>query len=200
MKDIQKIERNGKMLYAIGNTDLLRLPSIAFVGTRNPSEKGKRAGYRMVRKATELSGRAVISGLALGCDTTAHRAALDAGVPTIAVLPCAIDKVCPASNRQLAGEILQSGGLIISEYPPGTPTARWMFVKRDALIADLSDAVIVIEKGAGNGTMHTVREALKREKPVGCYQPEDALPALFEGMAVTGIPDTPELKEFLEHI
>lgn len=200
MNDIKKIERNGKTLYAIGNTDLLRLPSIAFVGTRTPSEKGRRAGYRMVRKTAELSGRAVISGLALGCDTTAHRAALDAGAPAIVVLPCAIDKVAPASNRQLAEEILQSGGLVVSEHPPGTPTAKWMFVKRDALIADLSDAVIVIEKGAGNGTMHTVREALKRGKPVGCYQPEEALPDPFEGMAVTGISDTPELKEFLEHI
>jgi DNA processing protein len=154
----------------------------------------------MVRKAAELSGRAVISGLALGCDTAAHRAALDAGVPTIAVLPCAIDKVCPASNRQLAEEILQRDGLVLSEYPPGTPTAKWMFVKRDALIADLSDAVIVIEKGAGNGTMHTVREALKREKPVGYYQQGDGLTDALAEMNITGIPDTPELKEFLEHI
>lgn len=57
------------MLYARGNTELLRLPSIAFVGTREPSDKGGKAGYRMVRKAAELSGRVIISGLALGCDT-----------------------------------------------------------------------------------------------------------------------------------
>ena len=200
MDGIKTIERNGKTLYARGDTDLLRLPSIAFVGTREPSEKGKRAGYRMVRKAAELSGRAVISGLALGCDTTAHRAALDAGAPAIAVLPCAIDRVTPASNRQLAEEILRSGGLILSEHPPGTPTAKWMFVKRDALMAELSDAVIVIEKGTGSGTMHTVREALKRGKPVGCYQPEGRLPDALVDMKVRGIPDTPELKEFLEHI
>lgn len=200
MNDIQKIEWKGRTLYSRGNTDLLRFPSIAFVGTRGPSENGKKAGYSMVRKAFELSGRAVVSGLALGCDTIAHRAALDAGAPTIAVLPCAIDIVKPFASRQLACEILESGGLIISEYPPGTPVSKWMFVKRDSLIAGITDAVIVIEKGTGNGTMHTVQEALKREKPVGYWRLEPETAGSFAGMKVTGIADAEELKGFLERI
>ena len=200
MYGIKQIIWNGKVLYARGNTELLLQPSIAFVGTRHPSEYGAKAGYRMVRKAAQLSGRVVISGLALGCDTIAHRAALDEGVPTIAVLPCAIDTVRPASNRDIAGEILVSGGCLISEYAPGTQTAKWMFVKRDALMADLADAVIVTEAGAGNGTMHTVKEALKKGKSVGCYQRDGDIPAAFTGMDVCGIPGTPELEAFLKRI
>lgn len=200
MHGIIQTEWNGRILYAKGNTELIRCPGIAFVGTRTPTGQGTAAGYRMVRKAARLSKMVIISGLALGCDAIAHRAALDEGVPTIAVLPCAIDTVRPSSNRGLAEEILQNGGCLVSEYAPGTPTAKWMFVKRDALIADIADAVIVIENGTGNGTMHTVKEALKREKPIGCYQPGTDIPDAFEGMAVCGIPDTPELAAFLGRI
>ena len=200
MYEIKQTEWNGKVLYARGNTELLQLPSIAFVGTRNSSEHGAKAGYRMVRKAGQLSGRVVISGLALGCDTIAHRAALDEGVPTIAVLPCAVDTVRPASNSWLAEEILQRGGCLVSGYAPGTPTAKWMFVKRDALLADLAGAVIVIETGPGNGTMHTVQEALKRNVPVGCYQAGGDIPCVFAGKGVSGIRDTPDLAAFLRRI
>lgn len=200
MYGIEQVGWNGKTLYARGDTGLLRQPSIVFAGTRDPSEHGAKAGYRMVRKAARLSGRVIISGLALGCDTIAHRAALDEGAPTIAVLPCAADTVRPASNRGLAEEILRSGGCLISEYPPGTPTARWMFVRRDALMADLGSALIVIENGTGNGTMHTVREALKRGRPVGCYQRGAGIPGAFAGLDITGIPGTAELSSFLEAI
>ena len=200
MYEIKQTEWNGKVLYARGNTELLRLPSIAFVGTRNPTEHGAGAGYRMVGKAARISGRVIVSGLAVGCDTIAHRAALDENTPTVAVLPCAIDTVRPASNRKLADNILRCGGCLISEYAPGTPTAKWMFVKRDALIADLSGGVIVIETGSGNGSMHTVKEALKRGRPVGCYCRGRDIPGALTGMDVYGIYDTPELAAFLKRI
>jgi DNA processing protein len=108
----------------------------------------------------------VVSGLALGVDSVAHQAALDAGGGTIAVLPSSVEEVYPASHRQLARDIVAEGGALVSEYPKGTPTLRGNFIARNQIIAGLSDVLLVTEAALRSGSLHTARFALEQGKDV----------------------------------
>lgn len=137
--------------------------SIAVVGTRNATEKARRFTAEL------LAGLApyrpvVVSGLALGIDTAAHRAALDLGLITVAVVGHGLDRIYPATNRPLAVEILQQGCLL-TEFPSGTKPDKQNFPRRNRIIAGLADAVIVVETGASGGAMITARiaESYQRE-------------------------------------
>lgn len=99
-------------------------------------------------------------------DSIAHKATLDAGGKTIAVLPCGLDKPYPASHRQLARRILEQGGALVSEYPSGTPPLPHHFIARNRIVSGLSDAVLITEAAAKSGTMHTVGFALDQGKSV----------------------------------
>ena len=154
-----------KSLYVMGALPEQRSPAIAIVGTRRPSVYGKEVGYKL---SYELAKRGVIiiSGLALGIDSIAHRAALDAGGTTIAVLPCGLDRVYPSSHIRLAEEIVSKGGALVSEYPAQTETFPANFIARNRIVAGLSDGLLVIEAAAKSGTMHTVGFALEYNLPV----------------------------------
>ncbi|MDR2103323.1 MAG: DNA-protecting protein DprA, partial [Treponema sp.] len=101
-------------------------PLAAIVGTRRPTPRGLAQAYDIARDIA-AEGIPVVSGLALGIDAMAHRGALDGGGPTLAVLGSALDQVYPSSNRLLARRILEAGGGLLSEYPPGVGPARWRF-------------------------------------------------------------------------
>jgi DNA processing protein len=162
---IDTIAIKPKLLYYIGNLPDKRLPTVAIVGTRKPTNYGKEVTYRL---ATDLASRGivVISGLALGIDAIAHRAALDANGTTIAVLVNGVDIIYPATNRGLADDILASGGAIISEYEPGTKARGFQFLERNRIVSGLSDAVIVTEAAIRSGTMATVTHALEQGREV----------------------------------
>lgn len=117
----------------------------------------------------ELMGVTVVSGLALGTDKIAHETAIEIGTKTIAVLPSGIHNVVPASNKMLANVISDGNGCLISEYGLNEDAAQYTYIRRDALVAALSDGILVIECGAKSGTMHTVEAALNMKKPVVCY-------------------------------
>jgi DNA processing protein len=144
---------------------------VALVGTRHPSPAGARVAYDFGAESA-LCGFVVVSGLALGCDSAAHRGCLSVAGITVAVLPCGVDRVAPVSNSQLGERILASGGCFVSQYPPGTPPRPFRFVERNRVIAALSQAVIVIECEERSGTLHTARFALEQNKPLACYAPE----------------------------
>src|SRR6266576_2267364 len=108
-------------LYVRG--DLPKDSLVAIVGTRKASDYGLKATYQITSGLAKV-GAVIVSGLALGIDAMAHRAALDAGGKTVAVLACGLDGIYPASNRHLADEILETGGALVSEYPPGTPPLK----------------------------------------------------------------------------
>ena len=194
-----------RILYYRGNPELLGRRSAAVVGTRHPREKSRSGGYRMTEKMCETTDLVIVTGLALGCDTIAAKAALDSGTPVIAVLPSGTSNIYPGSNRALAEEIAEKGGCLVSEYPPDAHAEKWKFIARDRLMAEIADAVIAIECGENSGTMHTVRAAHGLGKKLGCLLPSDTASGGFEGnlLMITeygaeGIRNTRELKRFLD--
>ncbi len=147
-----------------------RLPNsesitIAIVGTR----KATMNGLTTAQHFAESIGKAhciIVSGLALGIDTAAHEGALKSQTPTIAVLARGLDKYYPSQNFNLAQKILELGGLIVSEYPPGTPALPYRFLERNRLISGLSRGVILIETPHESGSEATARFALDQNREV----------------------------------
>ena len=154
------------LLYYVGDISMLDDATIAVVGTRKPSAYGISANKKITEQLKDV---VVVSGLALGTDRIAHETALRQGGKTVAVLPSGIMNIMPASNRELANEIAEGNGCIVSEYGPKDPAVQHTYVRRDSLIAALSDGVVVIECGEKSGTMHTANAAIKLHKPLACY-------------------------------
>ena len=138
---------------------------IALVGTRKPTPYGQQVTTALARQLAER-GAVIISGLAHGIDGIAHKAALQSGGTTLAVLACGLDQVYPASHRDLAQRIITTGGALLSEYAPGTPPLQHRFLERNRLVSGLSDVVIVTEAGLRSGTMNTTMHALEQGKEV----------------------------------
>lgn len=151
-----------KGLYVRGN--IPDLPMIAIVGSRNITEYGKHMAYRLSYDLAK-AGMCIVSGLAYGVDSVAHRAALDARGYTIAVLGNAIDNIYPITNRLLAEKIMENGA-VISEYAPGVNTQRFNFPARNRIIAGLSLATIVPEANAKSGSLITANFALQANRLV----------------------------------
>ena len=144
-------------------------PALAVVGTREPTQWGVRVAQNAVESAG--AGVSIVSGLALGIDGTAHARALRFGIPTFAVLGGGVDSPTPKEHLGLASEILEQGGGLIAEVPPGTKPSARTLVARNRLQAGLSDAVVVAQCGLGSGTMHTARFALLQGRPLIVPEP-----------------------------
>lgn len=176
-------------LFCKGNVDLLQsTKAIAVVGTRNNTALGKELTKSTV-EAFASKGFAIISGLALGIDAIAHRAALDFRVPTIAVL-VDLATISPAVNRKLANEILGNGGLWVSENPPGTRSIPALFARRDRIQAGLASAVFAIETTIDGGTMHAVNASYAMGRPV--FVP-DSQAAGYPDLSIPAISGTQNL-------
>ncbi len=145
--------------------EVLQRPVVAVVGSRKVSQYGRQATEQLVRELAR-AGVVIVSGLALGVDSIAHKAALDAGGTTIAVLPCGIDTIYPASHFGLAKQILQSGGALVSEYEGRDAPQKYQFIARNRIIAALSDGVLITEAAAKSGSLHTAEFALELGKDV----------------------------------
>ncbi len=156
-----------KQLYCRGAPlqELLKLQTVAIVGSRKISSYGRQVTYDFARRLAE-QGIVIISGLALGVDTEAHEAALMAGTPTIAVLPSPVDRIYPATNTQLAERIVAAGGAVISEYGLATYQFKQNFVARNRIVAGLADVIIITEAAIKSGSLHTADFATAQGKPV----------------------------------
>jgi len=157
-----------KEVFISGNEQLLKSSQlkVAIVGSRKVSPYGREVTARLARELAER-GITVVSGLALGVDSIAHKAALEAGGTTMAILPGSISKIYPASHNYIARNILEKNGLLLSEYsdPQATPM-KHQFIARNRLIAAIADVVVITEAAEASGSLHTANFALETGKNV----------------------------------
>lgn len=142
------------VLFVLGQADLNAERSLAVVGTRRATPQGRDVTDRLIGQLQPL-GLPVVSGLAYGIDTAAHRAALDHSLPTVAVLGHGLDRIYPPENRNLAKEIVEQGGALVTEYPFDTAINPRYFPARNRIIAALSDATVIIEASEKGGALIT---------------------------------------------
>lgn len=154
-------------LFAIGDTlnTLLKQPRVAIVGSRKMTPYGRLVTEKF---ASELAsnGIVIVSGLAYGVDACAHQSALSSGGKCIAVLACGLDQMYPAANKKLADNIVEKGGVILSEYPKKTEPLRHHFLARNRIISGLADAVLITEAAQRSGSLNTAGHALNQGIPV----------------------------------
>ena len=153
------------LLYYRGVLPKADTPAAAIVGTRRPTGSGMKAALQFGIECGH-AGIPVISGLARGIDTFAHRGALEGGGLTTAVLACGLDRLYPQSNARLAGRILETGGCILSEYAPGELPLSYRFPQRNRLISGLARATVVVEAPAKSGALITADFALEQGRDV----------------------------------
>ncbi len=163
---LKDFDESPLVIYCRGNKTLFdSAKTVGIVGTRKASTYG-------LAQASALSGElsrygyVVVSGLALGIDSVAHKAALDGDSKTIAVLGTPIDRIYPTQNEALSRRIIDSGSLIVSEYPPEMKTEKYHFIFRNRIVAALSDIVIVVEAPERSGALTTARYAMDYGKDV----------------------------------
>lgn len=152
------------VLYVIGELPKKNL-TLAIVGARKCTDYGRRATADITAGLAK-AGVVIVSGLALGLDTEAHKATLKENGVTVAVLANGLDMIYPASNTALAKEIIEKGGCLVSEQPLGMPALKQNFPARNRIISGLADGVLVTEAGEHSGTLHTANFALEQNRNV----------------------------------
>jgi len=156
------------ILFYQGRPEAIGERTVSVVGSRNASGKGMEAASGISRELSK-NGVNIISGLAYGIDAASHRGCLQGGSETVAVLGCGLDIDYPAENSGLKKEILEKGGLVVSEYAPGVKPLGWHFPYRNRIISGIGDCVAVIEARLKSGSMTTVQHALSQGKDVFVY-------------------------------
>lgn len=157
------------LLYWRGRADLLRTSiRVAIVGSRDASPLALRRAQQLARNLVD-AGVVVVSGLAKGIDSMAHRTAIEAGGSTIAVIGSPLDKVYPAEHAELQEEIAQRH-LLVSQFPPGYPVTRSNFPRRNRVMALISHASVIVEAGETSGTLSQGWEAIRLGRPLFIMQ------------------------------
>lgn len=153
------------LLYWRGDLQAARVPGVAVVGARRCTAAGRQFATQL---GADLAHRGivVVSGLALGIDGAAQNGVVQAGGVTVAVLGSGLRQLYPAANRALAERLLDAGGLVLSEYPPDMPPARWHFPERNRIVSGLAVATVVVEAGDRSGSLITARMALEQGRDV----------------------------------
>lgn len=163
---LETIALKPKTLYFYGKIPENMSKTVAIVGSRHNTKYGEEIAYKL---AYELGkrGAVVVSGLAFGIDSIAHRGCLDAGGTTVAILGTPIDQIYPKSHEPLAKEIIEKNGVIMSEYAPGAKVLpKISFLERNRLISGLSDIVVVVEAAEKSGSLNTATHAINQGKYV----------------------------------
>lgn len=156
------------LLFALGGADLNPRRAVSVVGTRKATPQGIVLAERLV-EGLRNEGVTVVSGLALGIDATAHRASLQQGVPTVAVLAHGLNRLYPPQNRQLAKQILNSGGMLLTEMRSDTRMSPGLFPARNRIIAALSDATVVVEASKSGGALITANIASSYHREIFAF-------------------------------
>lgn len=161
---LRQIPGPPERLYVAGNLDALHMPSLAIVGSRNPTRGGTQNAFEFA-KHLSLAGFSIVSGLALGVDTAAHEGALAGGGMTVAFLGHGIDSIYPPANRQLARKIIARGA-ICSEFPLGSAPRAEHFPQRNRLISGLSLGTLVVEAAKRSGSLISARLAAEQGREI----------------------------------
>ena len=165
-QQLKQISSAPPLLYSLGQTDNLHLPQIAIVGSRRMTRGGENNALQWSRFLAN-SGFTITSGLALGVDGCAHRGALEAtNGKTVAVMATGIDSIYPQRHRQLAEQILDSGGTLVTEFHPNEKPLPTHFPRRNRIISGLSLGVLVVEAAVKSGSLITARYALEQNREV----------------------------------
>lgn len=162
---LQQIPDPPPVLWLSGEASVLSLPQLALVGSRKASREGVRLAYAFAA-ALAQAGLTPVSGLALGIDGAAHRACVDHGRPTVAVIGSGLDRVYPRQHQGLAQAILEQGGALVSEWPPGTPPLPTHFPRRNRIISGLAVGTLVVQAALRSGSLITARQALEQGREV----------------------------------
>ena len=161
-KRLGAIELPPRVLFIRGDASALEADDVvAVVGTRRPTDDGRRTAAR-IAAALVRAGATVVSGLAIGVDGAAHASVVAGGGVTVAVIGGGHDRLTPRSHDRLADAIVGAGGAIVSEHAPGTEPSRGTFPRRNRVISGLSDAVVVVEAGVRSGALVTAAWALEQ--------------------------------------
>lgn len=155
------------ILYINGNIEEINLPCIAVVGSRNCTEYGEKWCKFFVKELVK-HGITIVSGMAIGIDSIAHKTALKHGGKTIAVLPCGFNNIFPKENIDLYNKILNNNGTIITEYEPNCKAEYQRFLRRNRIVSGLSMGVLVVEAAHRSGTSVTARFAKLQKRDVFC--------------------------------
>ena len=166
-KMLRSIEKPPSRLYVLGNIEVLNDIGIAVVGSRTNTEYGEKMCKKFVKGLLEYNIN-IISGLAFGIDSIAHKACLKNCGKTIAVLPSGLKNICKATNKVLIEEIIKNDGAIISEYENDIEADSNKFLERNRIVAGLGIGTLVVEAGYRSGTSVTARFTQQDEKPVFC--------------------------------
>ena len=164
---LRNIKNPPKKIYALGNKQLLASRCFAIVGARNCTDYGRKMAIKFSSKLCEHDF-CIVSGMAIGIDRFAHIGAMDVLGKTIAVLPSGLENVFPKENLDLFHNILNSGGLVISEYEPKTEANSKTFLERNRIVSGLSIGTLVVEGGRRSGSSVTAKLTKEQNKPVFC--------------------------------
>lgn len=164
---LRNIKKPPSRLYVLGNVESLNEIGIAVVGSRKNTQYGEKMCKKFVKNLVEYNIN-IISGLAFGIDSIAHKSCLKNSGKTIAVLPSGLENVCNATNKILIDEIITNGGAVISEYENNTKADSNKFLERNRIVAGLGIGTLVVEAGYRSGTSVTARFTRQSEKPVFC--------------------------------
>ena len=166
-KRLKETKGAPNILYIKGNIEDINLPCLAVVGSRNCTEYGEKWCKFFVKELVK-HGITIVSGMAIGIDSIAHKTALKYGGKTIAVLPCGFDNIFPKENVDLYNKILNNNGTIITEYEPKCKAEYQRFLRRNRIVSGLSMGVLVVEAAYRSGTSATARFAKLQKRDVFC--------------------------------
>ena len=203
-KRLKIIENYPQVLFYKGNYNaLINDYSLAVIGSREASSKSKKNAYEIANYFAK-ENYSIVSGLAIGCDTYAHKGCLDGKGMTVAVLSSGLDSIYPIQNRELAESIIENEGCLLSEYPIGFTSFKNNFIERDRIESGLSLGTIVIEANIKSGTMHTANFTLQQERALACFNiSKDGNKFLLESnnvLCINSKEDILKIKQKLEEV
>ena len=203
-KKLKLIENAPQVLFYKGNYNaIINENTLAIIGSREASKESQKNAYEMAYLFAK-ENYSIISGLAMGCDTYAHKGCLDANGMTVGVLSSGLDTMYPIQNRELAERIIENNGCLLSEYPIGFTSFKNNFIERDRIESGLSLGTIVIEANIKSGTMHTANFTLEQERVLACFNINKSgnkfLLENDKAISINGKEDMPKIKYQLEKV